>query len=187
VKAWPAIGALVEHTGTLFIERGNRAAAARSAQAMAERLRAGERVAVFPEGTSTAGTHMLPFRAALFEAAIEAAAPVQALALRYVDEASGHTSLAPAYHSEISFGQSMLSIVRGPSFCARLQMLEPLSAAADRRALALQSESAIASALGFLLPTAQAAVQSKTPETSPGVLLGSEQESAICWPAAPKP
>lgn len=174
VKHWPAIGWLVEHTETLFIERGNRAAAARSAQAMAERLRQGERVAVFPEGTSTPGNHMLPFRAALFEAALSAEAAVQPLALRYTD-AAGKTSLAAAYYGEISFIESLLSIARSPRVHARLEVLPTLAPEQqERRSLAKQSEAAIADALGFLRPTQEAALESRTPGTSPGELINPE-------------
>ena len=151
VKSWPAIGWLVEHTGTLFIERGSRAAAARSAQAMTARFGAGERVAIFPEGTTTQGTHLLPFRAALFEAAVSAAARVQPLALQYQD-AAGQLSRAPAYDGDISFGESMLAIVRSNGLKARLQILPLLDTSESRRELALASESSIAQALGFMNP-----------------------------------
>ncbi|NSL53772.1 lysophospholipid acyltransferase family protein [Uliginosibacterium aquaticum] len=155
VRAWPALGWLVAHTGTLFIERGNRAAAARSAAAMAQRLREGERIAVFPEGTTTQGHAMLPFRPALFEAAVEAASGVQPLGLRYLGR-HDELSLAPAYDGDISFGASMLAIASASGLRARLQVLSPLEPSKSRRELASQSEQIIACALGFT-PQAQLA------------------------------
>lgn len=148
VRAWPALGWLVEHTGTLFIERGNRAAAARSALAMSERLNRGERVAIFPEGTTTGGGQLLPFRAALFEAAPGAGARVQPLALRYVDAAGCHTR-APAYDGDLSFGQSLLNIARSSGLRARLSHLTALPAGLDRRELCREAERSIATALGL--------------------------------------
>ena len=59
---------------------------------MAESLRAGDVVAVFPEGTTSDGTALLPFHANLIQAAISADAPVQPVALRFVEAASGQTS-----------------------------------------------------------------------------------------------
>lgn len=150
VKSWPAIGWLVEHSGTLFIERGSRAAAARSAQAMAARLHAGERVAIFPEGTTTQGKSMLPFRPALFQAAVDAQVPVQPACLRYLDPA-GNITIAPAYDGDLSFAQSMLNILRAPTLHAHMHFLPTLPPGTARRELTLQSESAIASALGFPL------------------------------------
>lgn len=151
VKSWPALGTLVSHSGTLFIERGSRSAAARTAQSMATRLQQGERVAVFPEGTTTQGTTLLPFRAALFQAAIEAETDVQPVALRYLDPRGEHC-LAPAYDGDVTFLESMLAIVRTPRIIARLEFLECLSGTLDRRELARQTEKLVASALGLALP-----------------------------------
>ncbi len=162
VKDWPAIGWLVEHSGTLFIERGSRTAAARSAQAMAARMAGEERVAVFPEGTTTQGTSMLPLRAALFQAAIDAQAPVQPASLRYRD-ASGAICTTPAYDGDLSFGQSMLNIVRASGIRAELRFLDALTPADDRRELARLSETAIALDLGLLLDPGEQAMDSAEP------------------------
>lgn len=157
VRAWPVIGWLVEHTGTLFIARGSRAAAARSAQAMSARLTRGERVAIFPEGTTTSGEHLLPFRAALFEAAPESGARVQPLALRYVDAGGQHTRAA-AYDGDLSFGQSLLRIARSSGLRAQLTHLDALPGGLDRRELCRQAESRIAATLNLeAAPHAQAA------------------------------
>lgn len=150
VKDWPGIGGLVEYSGTLFIARGSRTAAARSAQAMAARLSFDERVVVFPEGTTTDGRTMLPFRAALFQAAIDAQVAVQPACLRYRD-AQGKISLAPAYDGDITFVECILAIARSSGLHAELKFLAPLPASHSRRDLARLSEIAIASELGLSL------------------------------------
>lgn len=147
VRGWPAIGWLVEHTGTLFIARGSRVAAARSAEAMAARLQAGERVALFPEGTTTGGEQLLPFRTALFEAAVSGQVGVQAAAIRYVD-AAGESSRAPAYDGDISFVQSLLTIARSSGLRAEIKHLPPQPAGLARREYCQRSETQIAQALG---------------------------------------
>jgi 1-acyl-sn-glycerol-3-phosphate acyltransferase len=68
VAGWAGIGWLARATGTLFVRREARSEASRQAGALAERLRAGERLLFFPEGTSTDNRRVLPFRTALFEA-----------------------------------------------------------------------------------------------------------------------
>jgi 1-acyl-sn-glycerol-3-phosphate acyltransferase len=148
VKSWPLIGTLVKHSETLFIERGSRSAAARTSQAIAQRLQLGERVAVFPEGTTTQGLTLLPFRAALFQAANDAHVPVLPATLRYLTP-EGNICLTPAYDGEISFAESMLAIVRTPRFIASVQFLEPLPQDLGRRELSQKAESCIAEALGF--------------------------------------
>jgi 1-acyl-sn-glycerol-3-phosphate acyltransferase len=97
VRHWPLIGVLATGAGTLFIERESRRDAMRVVHHMAEHLRAGDILAIFPEGTTSNGVDLLPFHANLFQAAISAHAPVQPVALQFVDAATGERSLAPCY------------------------------------------------------------------------------------------
>ncbi len=100
VKHWPLIGPLATGAGTLFIERESRRDAMRVVHRMAERLRAGDVLAIFPEGTTSDGVSLRPFHANLFQAAIAADAPVQPVALQFIDHATGQRSLAPCYIDE---------------------------------------------------------------------------------------
>ncbi len=97
VKHWPLIGKLASGAGTLFIERESRRDAMRVVHHMAERLRAGDVLAIFPEGTTSDGVSLRPFHANLFQAAIAADAPVQPVAIQFIDQATGQRSLAPCY------------------------------------------------------------------------------------------
>ena len=67
VAGWPGIGWLARATGTLFIRRDKREAQAQTLLFEA-RLRAGHRLCFFPEGTSTDGLRVLPFKPTLFAA-----------------------------------------------------------------------------------------------------------------------
>ena len=97
VKRWPLIGPLASGAGTLFIERESRRDAMRVVHHMADHLREGDVLAIFPEGTTSDGVSLRPFHANLFQAAIAANAPVQPVALQFIDQASGQRSLAPCY------------------------------------------------------------------------------------------
>lgn len=97
VKHWPVIGALASGVGTLFIERESRRDAMRVVHHMAHSLQEGDVLAIFPEGTTSDGVNMLPFHANLFQAAIAANAPVQPIAMQFVDVKTGGRSLAPCY------------------------------------------------------------------------------------------
>lgn len=97
IKHWPLVGTLASGAGTLYIERESRRDAHRVVHHMVERLQLGEVLAVFPEGTTGDGTAMKPFHANLLQAAISADAPVQPVALRFVDADTGQTSFAPRY------------------------------------------------------------------------------------------
>ena len=67
VSRWPGIGWLARATGTVFIARDPRQAKAQQ-QVFEDRLRAGHRLVFFPEGTSTDGLRVLPFKPTLFQA-----------------------------------------------------------------------------------------------------------------------
>src|SRR3954449_5631739 len=77
VRQWPLIGTLASGAGTLYIERDSRRDAMRVVHHMADSLRAGAVLAVFPEGTTSDGRRLLPFHANLIRAAISADAPAQ--------------------------------------------------------------------------------------------------------------
>jgi 1-acyl-sn-glycerol-3-phosphate acyltransferase len=59
---WPVIGAMIRGAGTLFIERTQRRDTRRVNHRVAAVLAAGDVVAIFPEGTTTDGVDMLPFK-----------------------------------------------------------------------------------------------------------------------------
>jgi len=67
VRGWPGVGWLAALPGTMFIRR-DRGDAAQQAADLAARVGRGERLVVFPEGTSSDGLRVLPFKSALFEA-----------------------------------------------------------------------------------------------------------------------
>ncbi|HEU4375425.1 MAG TPA: lysophospholipid acyltransferase family protein [Telluria sp.] len=160
VRAWPLIGPLSALAGTMYVARGRQSALKRTLGDLARVLRAGERIACFPEGTSAAQGDLQPFRANLFEAAIDAGVPVQAIALSYRgDDGAPHPSVE--YIADMSLAQSMLAILTGPPIRARLRALPAQdSVGATRRALALASEEQVRGALEMrhnrIRPTSEA-------------------------------
>jgi len=67
VKSWPAIGAMARGVGTVFIRRERRDAK-RQVHLFLDHVQQGHKLLFFPEGTSTDGRHVLPFRSSLFQA-----------------------------------------------------------------------------------------------------------------------
>lgn len=86
LRDWPVLGTLATGGGTLYIERAQRKDAMRMVKDMAQSLRNGDVLAVFPEGTTGDGIGLLPFHANLIQSAIEGEAPIQPLALQFVDK-----------------------------------------------------------------------------------------------------
>lgn len=151
IRAWPLLGWLVAGAGTLFVERGSRHAVRRVNHAIAQRFARGEHVAFFPEGTTTDGAGVLPFKTSLFASAMhedgapEQRHPVQPMAIRY--RRQGQPSSIPAYVGEQTFVNSLLKILSCPGLQAELTFLPPICnmpAAFTRHQLAARAEQAIA-------------------------------------------
>ena len=125
VRRWPVIGWLVACGGTLFIERRSRRDAQRVVHQLAQALRDGDPIAMFPEGTTSDGHGLLPFHANLLQAAIAAEVPVQAIALRFSD-ASERISSAAAYIGEMTLMQSLWAVVSATDLTAHVTLLPAL-------------------------------------------------------------
>lgn len=90
VAGWPLFGFLARISRTVFIDR-LASHAARQCQLLRRRLRQGETLLLFPEGTSSDGSDLLPFKSSLFEAAQDetASVPLQPLSLAYLGFSDG--------------------------------------------------------------------------------------------------
>lgn len=144
IRAWPVLGWLAWKGGTIFIVRGNRRELRHIFKGMVAALQAGERVALFPEGTTAAPGTVMPFHANLFEAAVDAAVLVQPYALRYLDT-GGKLHPEVDFSGDLSFAQSMVKVLAGPPVRAELTCLAPIKAAgANRRDLAQAAQDEIA-------------------------------------------
>lgn len=134
VKNWPVIGTLANVSGTLFIERGNRRDAMRMVQEMGTALTNGHILAVFPEGTTGNGIDLLPFHANLLQAAVLAEAPVQPVALKFVDERTGNISHGPSFVGNETFIASFWRTLKTPDLVAIIHYGSPQTAnGRDRR------------------------------------------------------
>jgi lyso-ornithine lipid O-acyltransferase len=76
IAGWPLFGWLAKLQRTVFVDRDRRHATGRSRNELAERLSRGERIVLFPEGTSHDGASVLPFKSSFFAAAVEGVAIV---------------------------------------------------------------------------------------------------------------
>lgn len=134
IAQWPFIGKLASGIGTLFLERSSRRDAMRVVHHMADSLRAGDVLAVFPEGTTSDGRSLLPFHANLIEAAIVANVPVQPVALQFIDRATGQPSFAPCYINDDTLAGSVWRTLVTPGIAVVITFGEiQLAEGRDRR------------------------------------------------------
>lgn len=111
VHHWPVVGTMAAGAGTLFIERESPRDVMRVMHHMAEVMSAKRCVAVFPEGTTSTGQTVGPFHANLFQAAISAQVPVQALALAYFDAQGQHCSPQVAFVGDDNLTHSLRAML----------------------------------------------------------------------------
>ncbi len=144
---WPVVSRMIRGAGTVFIERERRRDTHRVNHQMAQVLSGGDVVAIFPEGTTTDGTDMLPFKSSLLQPIVEAEGHVQPVALRYLTP-DGALALAPAYVGDTSFAASFWCVCGTRALIVELDVRPPLPArGGHRRALARDAEASIRTAL----------------------------------------
>lgn len=143
VRDWPGVGFITAVTGTIYIER-RRNQAKQQEQVLRERIGADQLLIFFPEGTSTDGLRVLPFKSSLFSAFFHdhhaADLWVQPVTLRYIP-APG-SGLPPDFYGwwgDMSLGSHVWAVM-SRSFGGRAEVIfhPPVkpSAFADRKALA---------------------------------------------------
>ena len=159
VRHWPVVGWLAHRLGTIFIHREKRRDAHRTMHEIVERVSSGGSVCLFPEGTTSDGTSLLPFHANLFQSAVSAQCLVQPICLLYEDR-DGHQSTTPAYIDEVTLGQSLDAVLRGGPFTAHLYVGAPIEPMSDRRALSAKAREAVGAGLAALQSGVKASVAS---------------------------
>lgn len=153
LRHWPVLGFLIARGGTVFIERGGAGAAANATREMIDRLGQGDRVAVFPEGTTSRGP-MRRFHPRLFEAARVTEVPIQPVALTYDNDA------APFVDAQ-GFLAHLWGILGERRITVDVCLLPPIETEGrDRRSIARLAEQSIRERLASLPSAAE-------PQTTP--------------------
>jgi 1-acyl-sn-glycerol-3-phosphate acyltransferase len=140
----PLIHWMAEQNATLYVRRNHRRGSAAQARAIAEKLLDPQPLALFPEGTTGPGTHMLPFRSTLFEA-VSPAPPrvdVRPVAIDY-----GEAAPEFGWYDEPGKDNVLRILGRKRTVVVTIRILDPLEPMKDRKALAQAAREEIAAAL----------------------------------------
>ena len=148
VARWPGIGWLARATGTLFIARDRREARAQQAL-LADRLHRGHKLLFFPEGTSTDGVRVLPFKttlfASLFAEGLREGAWVQPVTVAY-HPPEGEDARFYGWWGGMGFGAALLRVLaarRQGRVAVTYHAPLRVAAFADRKALARAAEARV--------------------------------------------
>lgn len=142
LRDWPIAGKLLENVGTIFINRSDRKETLRLGTVVREYMEAGETVAVFPEGTTSAGRDVLKFHASLLEPVVAAGGEVWVVAIRYFK--GNERTLAASYIDEMSFFDSLKQIHAAQPLTVELKFVKSIACAGKtRREVAAEAEALI--------------------------------------------
>ncbi len=137
---------LADQNATVYVKRADRKGAKDQATAIAKALESDRPVALFPEGTTGPGTHLLPFRSTLLEAVNYAARDV---AIRPIAIDYGPVAAQVCWWEEPGKDNILRLLGRRGVLPVTLHLLPPLDRSGDRKQLAAQASTAIAETLGL--------------------------------------
>ena len=137
VANWPGIGPVARFAGTLFVDRTRRGDLPRVIDEIEGVLASGRGVVFFPEGTSTSGAEVAPFRASLLEPAAEARRPVHVASLSYRTAAGMRPpSEVVCWWGDMEFGPHLLQFLGLKRVYGRLEFGTTSVVESDRKLLA---------------------------------------------------
>jgi 1-acyl-sn-glycerol-3-phosphate acyltransferase len=144
VRDWPVVGFLCRSMDMIFINRERRADIPRVIGLIEQAWKKKQGVIVFPEGTSSKGSELLPFKASLLEPAVKARFPVSYASLTYqtpADETPAYLSVC--WWGDMTFAPHAIDLFRLSEFQAKVVFGAQTFLEDDRKVLAQKLRTAI--------------------------------------------
>ncbi len=156
VRGWPLLGWLAAISGTVFISRRRGESAVQQAR-LRERLAAGDTLVFFPEGTSTDGRRVLPFKSTLFATFLAPGlegARIQPVTLAYAAP-EGERADFYGWWGDMTLVPHLLRVLAAPRRGEVAILYHPPIAVGEhpeRKALARRAEAAVREGLEARIP-----------------------------------
>ena len=140
IARWPGMGFVARCAGTIFVDRASKRSLPQVNALIEAALERGERVAIFPEGTSSEGEAVLPFKPSLLEPAAASRYPVCCAALSY-RTAPGYppASEAVCWWGDMTFGEHVFQLLSMSHFQASLELGQETFLQDNRKELAQET------------------------------------------------
>jgi len=140
VASWPLFGWVAQMTGTIFIKRDKVSDIKKALKKMKRRL-IKRSVCIFPEGTSSNGRYLLPFKSNLFQSSIDTQKSILPLCLRY-EQKNTYTDKT-AFVDDMSLLDSIIKIKQEKDIRAIVEVLQPIRPRCNRKELASYTQEII--------------------------------------------
>jgi lyso-ornithine lipid O-acyltransferase len=150
VRRWPLLGWLTAQAGTVYVERGGGPKTYPEVNAaMAKAYRSGLPVLFFPEGTTTNGAGVLPFRRGLFHSVLNNGVAIRTSVLRYALEEHAVNQGATVgndvcWWGDMTFGSHMFWLLGLKGLRARVRFSDEVVDRADRFVLSERAQGRVA-------------------------------------------
>ena len=154
IRRWPLIGWITARAGTVYVSRRGDQAREEVDRHMAAGFASGLPVLFYPEGTTSDGITVLPFRRGLFHSVFENRAPLHTAAIHYTLDTPGSTATVAedvCYWGDMTFAPHIFRVLGLTGIQGHIRFNEhPLTEARDKADLALQAHAAVSAALAKL-------------------------------------
>jgi 1-acyl-sn-glycerol-3-phosphate acyltransferase len=142
VKGWPVFGWFALMAGTIFVERNKRSQTGRAAEEINVALGKGTLVVLFPEGTSSGGETVLPFKSSLLEPVARNTHTLTAGFIQY-DLTDGNTSEEVCYWKDMMLVPHFINLLSKRRLHGAVHFVEVRHESKDRKPLARQLHSIV--------------------------------------------
>ena len=148
VRKWPLLGRLTVRAGTVYVDRdGGPATYSAVNRAMAEAYGRGLPVLFFPEGTTTDGSEVLPFRRGLFHSVLKNGVELRTAAVRYeIGDGNGAATVADdvCWWGDAFFGPHIFRFLGLRGVKARIRFEDEVVSGEDRFQLSERARDRVA-------------------------------------------
>lgn len=142
VETWPVLGWLAKMGGTLFADREHRATVGQTTDEIQSALDQGALVVLFPEGTSSNGETVLPFKSSLLEPATRQTHALFVGVIQYELE-DGNVTEEVCYWKDMTMLPHALNLLSKRSIRASVRFTQLRESSTDRKELARQLHSEV--------------------------------------------
>ena len=150
IARWPVVGPMAREAGTIFIGRNSLSSFRETLSASRKSLHQKIPITVFPEGTTTTGDRLLPFKTGVFDLCTETGSPALPVSIRY-ETPGGLQLTSVSYTGDEPFFRSFGRTLREPRVVVRVYLSPPVfPEGKDRRTMAGACQEAVANGLAKL-------------------------------------